>query len=170
MYGRYALYGPRKRSRAENQYFAGLGDFPDRYNLAPTQMLPIARLVDGATRVTIAKWVLIPSWAKDPKIGQGCINAVSETVTEKKMYAAPYRKRQRCLVPVCGFYEKRPKGTPRQAYYFTSPDDELLTFAGLWDTWKRPDGEMLVSYTIMTVAPNDFVARFHDRMPVVLET
>lgn len=169
MCGRYALYGPRKRSRAEHQYFEGLDTFPDRYNVAPTNVMPIVRAVDSTIRVTAAKWGLVPPWAKDVRIGSKYINAVSENIATNKVFGPPYRRKWRCLVPACGFYEWEARPDGKQPYFFTGSDDALLTFAGLWDTWKQPDGEPLVSFTIMTTAPNDFVARFHDRMPVVLE-
>jgi len=84
-------------------------------------------------------------------------------------YRVPYRAKRRCLVPACGFYEwaQRPDG--KYPYYFLSPENALLAFAGLWEPWTQPDGTPLISYTIITVEPNDFVRRFHDRMPLVLD-
>lgn len=170
MCGRYALYGPRRRSREDNRYLDGLDAFPARYNVAPTDAMPIVRVTDGDVAPVAARWGLVPPWAKDVRIGARYINAVSETLATNKVFGPPFRRRQRCLVPACGFFEweTRPDGS-KQPYYFTSPDDTLLAFAGLWDVWCQPNGEPLPSYTILTVAPNDFVARFHDRMPVVLE-
>jgi putative SOS response-associated peptidase YedK len=170
MCGRYALYGPRRRSREDNQYLDGLDAFPERYNVAPTDAMPIVRVTDGGVAPVAARWGLVPPWAKDVGIGARYINAVSENLPTNKVFGPPYRRKQRCLVPACGFYEweMRPDGS-KQPYYFTGAEEGLLAFAGLWDVWRQPDGALLQSYTILTVAPNEFVARFHDRMPVVLD-
>src|SRR5687767_3485704 len=110
MCGRYALYGPKSRSRYD-AYFDGLDQYPDRYYVAPTDVMPIVRLVDGEPRITPARWGLIPYWAKDVKIGFSTINARAETVAEKPAFREAYEKR-RCLVPASGYYEwaKRPNG------------------------------------------------------------
>ena len=167
MCGRYVLYGPKSRWRAESIYFEGLDSFPDRYNVAPSQTMPVVRLVEGKPTVTPARWGLIPYWAKDSKIGYSTFNAMAETVAEKPAFREAYKKR-RCLVPASGYYEwaKRPHG--KQPYYFTSRDGSLLTFAGLWEKWKPKDGEPIVSYTIIVCAPNPLAAGVHDRMPVII--
>lgn len=169
MCGRYALYGPRKRSRAEAEYFATLDQFPGKWNVAPTDMMPITRLHGGALELVAARWGLIPYFSKDMKSGFKCINARAETIATSPSFRGPYKRSQRCLVPASGFYEWETRPDGKQPFYFTSPEKSLLAFAGLWDTWKQPDGTSLLSYTIVTTAPNDFVKRFHDRMPVVLE-
>jgi putative SOS response-associated peptidase YedK len=170
MCGRYALYGPRSRHRAEHQYFEGLADFLPSWNVAPSQVMPIARVVDGAVRITPAKWGLVPCWSTDWKIGYKMINARAETVATSKAYGPPYRRKQRCLVPADGFYEwqKRPGG--KQPMYITSAGDELLAFAGLVEFWKQPSGEMLTTYTIITGEPNELVRPIHNRMPVILDS
>lgn len=169
MCGRYALYGPRKRSRAEDAYFSGIDQFPGSWNVAPTQMLPITRLHDGKVEQITARWGLIPHWAKDAKIGFKCINARAETVATSPSFRGAYKFGRRCLVPASGFFEWETRPDGKQPFYFTSPEGSLLAFAGLWDKWKQPDGADLISYTIITTAPNDFVKRFHDRMPVILD-
>ena len=168
MCGRYALYGPRSRPRGERQYFDGLSDVASSYNVAPSQMMPVSRLMDGEPHLALAKWGLVPHWTSDPKIGYRMINARSETIATSKAYGPPYRRKQRCLVPASGFYEwkKLPKG--KQPYYITSAGGELLAFAGLWEQWKQPDGEWLISYTILTGEPNQLMRQLHDRMPVIL--
>ena len=170
MCGRYALYGPRSRSRAEAEYFSNLEQFPGSWNVAPGQTLPITRLSkEGAIEQVTARWGLVPYWSKDEKIAYKCINARAETVSTAPAFRDPYRRRQRCLVPACGFYEwmKHPFG--KRPYYITSTDGSLLAFAGLWDTWKRQDGERLTTFTIITTTPNELVRRLHDRMPVILD-
>ena len=168
MCGRYALYGPRSRSRAVAEYFATLADFPGSWNVAPGQVLPITRAGRGGIEQVTARWGLVPFWAKDEKIGYKCINARAETIATTPAFKGAYRTRRRCLVPACGFYEwhKHPAGT--QPYYVTSSDGTLLAFAGLWDDWKKPDGERLTTFTILTCAPNALMQPLHDRMPVIL--
>ena len=169
MCGRYALYGPRSRSRAEAEYFETLADFPGSWNVAPGQVLPITRFMHGGIEQVTARWGLVPFWAKDQKIGYKCINARAETIATTPAFKGAYRTRRRCLVPACGFYEwhKHPAG--KQPYYITSSDGTLLAFAGLWDDWKKPDGERLTTFTILTCTPNELLRPLHDRMPVILK-
>ena len=169
MCGRYALYGPRSRSRAEADYFASLQDFPGSWNVAPGQVLPITRMSRSGIEHVTARWGLVPYWAKDEKIAYKCINARSETISTSAAFKGAYRTRRRCLVPACGFYEwhKHPAG--QQPYYITSADGSLLAFAGLWDDWKKPDGATLTTFTVLTCAPNETLRNLHDRMPVILQ-
>jgi putative SOS response-associated peptidase YedK len=169
MCGRYALYGPRSRSRAEADYFSNLEEFPGSWNVAPGQTLPITTLSGGEIQHVTARWGLVPFFAKDEKTGYKCINARAETVATTPAFRGPYRGKRRCLVPACGFYEwmKHPFG--KRPYYITSSDESLLAFAGLWDTWKKPDGERLTTFTIITTEPNELTRRLHDRMPVILD-
>jgi putative SOS response-associated peptidase YedK len=142
------------------------------YNVAPTTDV-YAVLSDGTTRVVDAfHWGLVPRWAKDPKIGSKMINARAETVAEKNAYRSAFKKR-RCIIPADGFYEwqKRPGQKSKQPFFIHRPDGEPYAFAGLWETWKGPDGkgdEVLRSCTIITTTPNDEMAKIHDRMPVIL--
>ena len=169
MCGRYALYGPRKRSRAEAEYFSTLDQFPSKWNVAPTDTMPIARMRDGALELVPARWGLIPYFSKDAKGAFRCINARAETVATTASFRQPWKTGRRCLVPANGFFEWETRPDGKQPFYFTSAEGSLLAFAGLWDTWRQPDGSSLLSYTIITTAPNDFVKRFHDRMPVILD-
>jgi putative SOS response-associated peptidase YedK len=168
MCGRYALYGPRSRSRVEAEYFAPLAEFPGSWNVAPGQVLPITRLKDGTIEHVVARWGLVPFWAKDEKIGYKCINARSETIATTPAFKGAYRTRRRCLVPACGFYEWQKHPAGKQPYYITSADGTLLAFAGLWDDWKKTDGERLTTFTVLTCAPNELMRPLHDRMPVIL--
>jgi putative SOS response-associated peptidase YedK len=173
MCGRYALYGPASRARAgaEEDYFSSLEHFPGSWNVAPGQTLPITRLTkDGEIEQVTARWGLVPYWSRDEKAGYKCINARAESITSTASFRDAYRTRRRCLVPACGFYEwqKHPAGG-KQPYYITSADGSLLAFAGLWDTWKKPDGDMLTTFTVLTTKPNELTERLHDRMPVILE-
>lgn len=170
MCGRYALYGPRSRSRAESDYFSNLEQFPGSWNVAPGHTLPITRLTKGGEIEQLsARWGLVPYWSKDEKIAYKCINARAETVSTTPAFRGPYTTRRRCLVPACGFYEWQKNASGKQPYYITSADETLLAFAGLWDVWKKPDGETLTTFAVITTKANELTQRLHDRMPVILE-
>jgi putative SOS response-associated peptidase YedK len=139
--------------------------------VAPTNDV-YAVLEDGGTRHLDAfRWGLIPSWAKDPKIGSRMINARAETLAEKNAYKAAFRKR-RCLVPADGFYEWKavPGQKRKQPYFIHRADGEPVAFAGLWEVWRGPerDQEPLRTATIITTEANETMAPVHDRMPVIL--
>jgi putative SOS response-associated peptidase YedK len=169
MCGRYALYGPRSRSRAELEYFSSLEQFPGSWNAAPGQTLPITRMHDGVIEQVSARWGLVPFWSKEDKAGYKCINARAETIATAPAFRGPYRSRQRCLVPACGFYEWQKHPAGKTPYYVTSADGSLLAFAGLWEVWKRRDAEPLTTFTIITTEPNELTRRLHDRMPAILD-
>ncbi len=118
------------------------------------------------------KWGLVPSWAKDPRIGNKMINARAETVLEKPSYRKPVQSK-RCLVPVSGFYEwhdtsATSSGGGKVPYHIYLKDEPVFALAGLYDTWLDPNGEPLDSYTIITTSANNFMERLHHRMPVIL--
>jgi len=141
------------------------------YNVTPTNDV-WAVLDDGSVRrLEPLHWGLVPSWAKDPSVGNRMINARAETLTEKASYKSPFKKR-RCLVPADGFFEWKPvEGQKKkQPYFIHATDGQPLAFAGLWSVW-RPKGapdEDLRSCTVITGEPNRVVADIHDRMPVIL--
>jgi len=140
-----------------------------RYNIAPSQ--PVAVVPnDGENRLDFFTWGLIPSWAKDPKIGNRMINARSETLAEKPAFRAAFRRR-RCLILADGFYEwkKVPGQTAKIPTYIRMKTDEPFAFAGLWEIWHSPDGSQILSTTIITTAPNTLVRDIHNRMPVILQ-
>lgn len=141
--------------------------FSPRYNIAPTQQVPIIRSVDGHRELNMVRWGLIPPWATLDSVLPVMNNARSEEVTEKKTFKSII-KHKRCLVIADGFYEwlKVDKKT-KQPYYFTLRSDKPFAFAGLWETWKN-GSKGVDSCTIMTTKPNDVVAEIHDRMPVIL--
>lgn len=140
-----------------------------RYNIAPTQMVPIVRAADSDRReLAEARWGLVPSWAKDPKMGARMINARGETVTEKPSFRAAVKTR-RCLVPASGFFEwaKHKEGS-KVPHFIHYTDGRVFAFAGLWERWTKGGGEPLETFTIITTQPNEVVAPLHDRMPVIL--
>jgi putative SOS response-associated peptidase YedK len=144
-------------------------DLAPRYNIAPTQ--PVAVIANtGIRRVELYRWGLIPSWAKDPSIGDRMINARAETLAEKPAFRRIYRK-HRCLVLADGFYEWKvePGGGPKTPMYIRLASGKPFAFAGLWDAWQPEGGELVRSCTIVTTAPNQLMRLIHTRMPVLLD-
>jgi putative SOS response-associated peptidase YedK len=142
-------------------------DFEARYNIAPTQTVPII-LKDGARKAVMMRWGLVPFWAKDPKIGNRLINARAETAATRPAFRASLKKR-RCLVPATGFYEWRMDGKTKTPFYAHMKDDSLFGLAGVYDRWTKPDGEPLMTFTILTTEPNSLMDKIHNRMPVILD-
>ncbi len=140
-----------------------------RFNIAPTQ--PVAVVTDPETRaVELFRWGLVPPWAKDESIGNNLINARAETVAEKPAFRAAFARR-RCLVLADGFYEWRKGETrtaPSQPFYFRLESGEPFAFAGLWEVWRKGEGEALYTCTLITCAANELVAPIHARNPVIL--
>jgi putative SOS response-associated peptidase YedK len=115
------------------------------------------------------QWGLIPSWAKDPKIGAKLINARAETLHERPAFRTPLKSR-RCLVPATGFYEWKKTAIARIPYYIHRRDNALFAFAGLYDAWRAPGTtENLLTFTIITTEPNALVATIHNRMPAIVK-
>ncbi len=140
-----------------------------RYNIAPTQLVPLVLGLEAGGRALVrGRWGLVPSWAKDPSIGSRLINARAETVADRPAFRSAVRQR-RGLLPADGFYEWVPTGEGKRPHLIRYTDRRVFAFAALWERWRAPDGSELVSCTILTTAPNDLVAPLHDRMPVILE-
>lgn len=163
-----------------------------RYNVAPTQPVLVLRgrlepepstarqPAEGsggaearsktpafARELTLMRWGLVPSWAKDLDIGVRLINARSETAAEKPAFRAAF-KRRRCLVPADGFYEWRKLDGRKQPYHIRMADGAPFAIAGLWERWEPADGSVLESCTLLTTEANARVRPLHDRMPVIL--
>jgi len=167
MCGRYTF----TKSVDEIRSLFGFHNSPNlepRYNIAPSQMAPAIAMVDDAPKLGMLKWGLIPSWAKDAKIGFSNINARVETVAEKPAFRSAFKVRH-CLILADGFYEWEPEGKPKQPWRFTLPDGRAFAFAGLWEKWKDPAGETITSFTIITREPYRDVAPVHNRSPIILE-
>jgi len=143
-------------------------DVHPRYNIAPTQPVVIIRTsADDAREAASVHWGLIPSWAKDRKIGARMINARGETVASKPSFRNAVRKR-RCLIPADGFYEWQKLGDRKQPHHIRFTDRRPFAFAGLWERWQENEKKSVDSCTIITTTPNELVAKIHDRMPVIL--
>ncbi|KJR48057.1 Gifsy-2 prophage protein [Desulfosporosinus sp. I2] len=136
------------------------------YNVAPTQDVPVI-INDGSNHLDMFRWGLIPFWAKDSSIGNKLINARAETLDEKPSFKHCLQ-RKRCLVVADGFYEWKKEGSGKRPHRITLKNKELFGFAGLWDTWKQPTGDIINSCSIITTTPNDLMAPIHHRMPVIL--
>ncbi|KHF38502.1 SOS response-associated peptidase [Halalkalibacter okhensis] len=164
MCGRFTLTATKEQ--IEEQLYVELFDYQPRFNIAPSQ--PVLSIIsDGEKRrAGYLRWGLVPVWAKDPKIGYKMINARGETVDEKPAFKR-LLKRRRCLIVSDGFYEWKRTGENKKPYIITV-NEGIFTFAGLWDRWKLNDEE-IVSCTILTTEPNEFMKGIHDRMPVILD-
>lgn len=169
MCGRFAFYSPTEATAALFGA-ASTAEVEPRYNIAPTQYIAAVRDAEAGDReVVMLRWGLVPFWAKDPSIGNRMINARAETVAEKPSFRNAYRKR-RCLVLADGFYEWRREGDVKTPYFISLADGSPFAFAGLWESWKSKENEeSLQSAAIITTDANDYMARIHQRMPVVAQ-
>jgi putative SOS response-associated peptidase YedK len=168
MCGRYTL----KATGAEVAEVFGLDDVPDltpRYNIAPTQVVPIVRRAPGGAHRELARarFGLLPFWAGKERPRASMINARCETVFSRPAFRTAARER-RCLVPADGFFEWRREGRRKAPWYFRLREGRAFAFAGLWERARGPDGEPIESFSILTTVPNDLVREVHDRMPVIL--
>lgn len=170
MCGRFSVSLPPDEVARYFQIRGPLPNFPPRYNLAPTQDAPVVRFnaEEGKRQLDLLRWGLIPSWAKDPKIGSQCINARAETMATKPAFKQAFAKGRRCIVPASGFFEWKKTAAGKQPMYITLKSGAPISFAGLWENWKDPEGNWLRSFTIITGEPNELVAPIHNRMPVIL--
>lgn len=167
MCGRYRL--TRADKLAEKFDIDPIEELSPRYNLAPTQMVAVVRQdPEQPERFgSRMKWGLIPFWAKDASIGYKMINARAETVASKPAFRDALKKR-RCLIPADGFYEWKKNGKTKTPFCFTMADDDIFAFAGIWDSWRNPEGKVIETCSIVTTTPNSLCADVHDRMPVIL--
>jgi putative SOS response-associated peptidase YedK len=167
MCGRYKLKTNGKKL-AEHFETSDPPELEARYNIAPTQLVPVVRVDPSAHRAwAMQRWGLIPTWATDISIGSKMINARAETLLEKPAFRDPFQKR-RCLIPADGFYEWSKNGKSKQPFHFGMKDEAVFAFAGIWDRWKSPEGKTIESCSILTTTPNELLADIHDRMPVIL--
>lgn len=167
MCGRYALYGPSKRHR---DHFRTQVEFElaPRFNIAPSQTLPVVRqTADGTRELIFAKWGLLPSWVKVPSEIAHPINAKAETAALRPMFRTAFRH-SRVLVPADAFYEWIPAAGGKQPYCIRLKDEAPMGIAGLLEHWPGPEGEQM-TFTILTTEPNPLMARIHNRMPAIIQ-
>ncbi len=143
-----------------------IGDYRPRWNAAPTSKLPVVVSRQGERILTLMRWGLIPSWAKDTKIGYSTFNARAEAVENRPAFRAAWQQGRRCLVIADGYYEWR--DADKQPFAVALGNRGPMTFAGLWEAWQTPDGTSLKSFTIITTAANELLQPLHERMPVLL--
>ncbi|MBI4531111.1 MAG: SOS response-associated peptidase [Candidatus Latescibacteria bacterium] len=169
MCGRYTLATDADRLRETFPDFSIQGELPLRYNIAPSQDVAVVANI-AEKRVEFFRWGLIPSWAKDPGIGDWMINARAESLAEKPSFRTAYRQR-RCLILTDGFYEwyRQPGSQTKTPIYIRLRSGEPFAFAGLWDVWRSVEGPPVRSCTIITTVPNELVGQIHNRMPVILK-
>jgi putative SOS response-associated peptidase YedK len=139
-------------------------ELPASYNVAPTQKILVARQIDDKREGAVMRWGLIPSWAKDKKMAQ--INARADSAAEKPMFRSAFKKR-RCLILADGWYEWKANGKQKQPFFFRMKAEELMLFAGLWETWEDDEG-LVETCAILTTDANDLTKEVHNRMPVIL--
>jgi putative SOS response-associated peptidase YedK len=163
MCGRYTLYTDLDRLIEQFELFRA-ADIQPRYNIAPSQMVPVVRQAEEGRELVAMRWGLIPSWAKDEKAGYSMINARAETVAEK-----PAFRRRRCLIPVDGFYEWKKLERAKQPFHVRLRNGEPFAFAGLWEHWQGPEGRTVESCAIIVTDANELMRPIHDRMPVILD-
>ena len=170
MCGRYRL---SRRKQILEEHFdtvSGEEDWTPRYNIAPTQPVPIIRQHprEPVREMSLVRWGLIPSWSKDSSASAKMINARSETAGISPAFRDAMKSR-RCIIPADGFYEWQKKGKTKQPYCFEVNDGNLFAFAGIWDRWKNPSGDIVETCSILTTTPNAVTSVVHDRMPVILD-
>jgi putative SOS response-associated peptidase YedK len=167
MCGRYVISSAPEALRRLFGY-AEQPNFPPRYNVAPTQPVPIVRLAEGERHFALVRWGLIPSWVKDPRTFTLLINARGESVTDKPAFRAAMRRR-RCLFPADGFYEWKTTAGGKRPYFVRPKSGRPMAFAGLWETWTGPNGEEQETAAIVTTNANRTLSAIHERMPVIVD-
>ncbi|AMQ57431.1 SOS response-associated peptidase [Algoriphagus sanaruensis] len=166
MCGRYSL--SKSKIELEERFQAEmLTDFKPRYNIAPTQLVPVITS-DSPKGFSFFYWGITPDFGQNKPVAQKLINARAETIHEKISFKSSFQKR-RCLIPADGFYEwKRLGKKTKIPYRFTLRDEETFAFAGIWEEYENVNGESNHTFLILTTSPNEVVDEIHDRMPVIL--
>ncbi len=167
MCGRYSLTTPEDHLVEVFDVPPLAFDYQARYNIAPSQDVPVVASDRRGTRLGLLRWGLIPVWADNPSIGSRMINARAETLRNKPAFKRAVISR-RCLVPADGFYEWAVEGGGKVPYWIHSQDREPMGFAGVWERWNLPGAEPVFSMAIITVDANDRIRHLHDRMPAIV--
>ena len=167
MCGRYVTKAAAELERFWNITRGGMV-FGGAYNAAPTQKLPVIRVLDGERSLDLMRWGLIPSSAKDARTGANLINARGETVAIRPAFRAAFLRR-RCLVPMTGYYEWQKTSVGRVPHFIHLLNAEQFAVAGLYEYQPGQDGkDPVLSFTVITTDPNEAIGKIHDRMPVIL--
>jgi putative SOS response-associated peptidase YedK len=146
--------------------FDEIGDYRPRWNAAPTSQLPVVVSNLRQRTLTLMRWGLVPAWARDIRIGHSTFNARAEDIENRPAFRGAWKGGRRCLVIADGYYEWR--DSDRQPFAVALENRGPMTFAGLWDSWRGPNGKMLKSFAIVTTQANEFLRPLHHRMPALL--
>jgi len=167
MCGRFTLHTPEARIREtfNLEQTQPIGLTP-RFNIAPSQQIPIIRNSESGPEMMLARWGLVPAWSKEPKTKYSTINARIESVAVKPTYRASFRHK-RCLIPADGFYEWQVVNGHKVPHYIRMRDGDVFAFAGLWEHWEH-EGETLDSCSIIVMPANEVMKPLHDRMPAII--
>lgn len=168
MCGRYTLAAEVEPLQARFQFETPVPDYAPSYNIAPSQGVLAVIRDEDANRAGLLRWGLVPSWAKDPKVGYRMINARAESAAEKPSFRRALRQR-RCLVLADGYYEWQRRDGHKIPMYMRLRSHEPFAFAGLWERWRGADDTTLVTCTILTTEANEWIQPVHHRMPVILD-
>ena len=142
-------------------------NFPPRFNISPTQPIPVVIIENGVRHFRLMRWGLLPAWVKDPRTFTLLINARSETIREKPAFKNAIRRR-RCLVPADGYYEWQVRDDRKRPYFIHRRDGAPIGLAGLAETWIGPNGEELDTVAIVTAPASADLAELHHRVPVTI--
>jgi putative SOS response-associated peptidase YedK len=166
MCGRYAIRRPPEALR-EHFGYAEKPNFPPRYNIAPTQPVPVVHETDGKRHFTLMRWGFVPGWVKDLRKFPLVINIRSETVREKASFRAAFMRR-RALMPADGFYEWQRLGRESRPFLLRRPDKGIFAFAAIWETWSTADGSEIDTVALINTTANGIISAIHERSPVIL--
>lgn len=148
--------------------YAERPNFPPRYNIAPTQPVPVVTMLQGQRHFQLMRWGFIPGWVKDMKDFPLIFNIRSEGAREKASFRAAFLRR-RALMPADAFYEWRREGRASHPFMVRRPDQGLFAFPALWETWMSADGSEVDTVALLTAAAEGPMAAIHHRMPVILD-
>lgn len=165
MCGRFAFDTELGQVTKRFEASASFDRMSPHYNVAPGMFMPII-VRNSPNKAIMARWGLIPSWSKDPKIAYRTINARAEGIAEKPVFRGPFRNK-RCLVPTTGFFEWKALDKEKVPYFIRLAAEKLFAFAGLYDEWPDAEGHPLTTFTIITTTPNELMEPIHNRMPVI---
>lgn len=165
MCGNFALFSSFQAIKEYYELLQKEGKIEASHNIRPSMQVPVIVIKQKKRYLGFIRWGLIPFWAKDEKIGYKLFNARAETIDVKTSFKQSF-KSKRCLIPANGFYEWRKPD--KKKFYFSLKSRKLFSFAGLWEAWKNPEGQIIPSCTIITTEPNELVKKYHERMPVIL--
>ncbi len=166
MCGRFTLHTPASVILQAFDVASDNVELVPRYNITPSQDIPVVRASDDGRELAMARWGLVPGWSKDARPKYSTINARVESVAEKPTYRAAFRHK-RCLIPADGFYEWQKRGDRKIPHYIRMQDESVFAFAGLWEHWQG-EQEVFDSCAIITLPASGVMTTIHTRMPAII--